>query len=727
MRQILKLLVCMMAVVLIVGCGKKKPRYVIGVSQCSQDIWRDKLNDELRMGTYLNEGVDLRFASAGDNDKRQIEQIDSLVALGIDLLIVAPNQATTVSPAIDRAYDSGVPVIVFDRKTNSNKYTSYIGADNEEMGRQMGQYIAMRMKGRGRVLEIMGLKGSTPAIERHKGFSDALSRYPDIELVASLQGDWTEKSAFDAVKAYQGDMGKIDFVFGQNDRMAVGALKALGRTGVKYCGIDGLAGKGNGIECVLDSMLEASYIYPTHGDQVLQLAIDILEGNDYKRDNPLMAAMVTHDNARVLLMQNEEKERQSAYLTRLHDKSDAYLQQLDTQRTITFLAVGIIALLILTVVIIYLYFKQKARINEEREQMAQAQLKFYTQVSHELRTPLTLIEGPLTQLAATQEMRDASKDTSEMLAIVRRNTGQLTMLVNRILTPPDLLGNGDVDLPATEMNLLKEHIEAIGMPDMAGEGSVLIVDDNADIRTYLRTILEKYYQVYEASDGQMGMETAREVVPDIIISDVMMPVMNGLEFCQKVKGEVATSHIPVILLTARSLSCHQIEGYESGADAYITKPFQPDVLLARIGNLLRQRQQLRNLWTPTADVRTLDGAVGDTGSPVADERPVENAFIQRFRHVVEEKMSNSDLSVEDIGTELGLSRVQLYRKVKALTGFSPVELLRKTRLSKARQLLETTDQTISEIAYKVGFTAPSYFTKCFKEEHGVLPGDVREK
>ena len=179
----------------LIACSGHHPKYIIGVSQCSEDIWRDKLNNELKIGTYFHDGVELRFASADDSDEKQIEQIRQFVDDGIDLLIVAPNQVATVSPAIDEVYDKGIPVIVFDRKTNSEKFTAYIGADNFEMGRLMGEYIATRLKGKGRVLEIMGLKGSSPAIERHNGFVRALKAYPAITLVASLQGDWTEESA----------------------------------------------------------------------------------------------------------------------------------------------------------------------------------------------------------------------------------------------------------------------------------------------------------------------------------------------------------------------------------------------------------------------------------------------------------------------------------------------------------------------------------------------------
>ena len=220
-----------LALIVLAGCAREKPRYVIGVSQCSEDIWREKQNAELRMGAYLQDNVELRFAAAYDSDERQVQQIDSLVATGIDLLIVAPNQIQTISPAIDRAFDKGIPVIVFERKTNSQKYTAFISADNYEMGRVMGEYIASQLNGKGRVMEIMGLKGSSPAIERHNGFTDALKDYPGIEIVDTLQGDWTEESAYNAMKQWleRGERNAegIDYVFGQNDRIAMGARRAV--------------------------------------------------------------------------------------------------------------------------------------------------------------------------------------------------------------------------------------------------------------------------------------------------------------------------------------------------------------------------------------------------------------------------------------------------------------------------------------------------------------------
>ena len=362
-------------VIALTSCTRSGKQYKIGVSQCSEDIWREKQNAELRMGAYLQGDVELRFAAAYDSDERQVQQIDSLVATGIDLLIVAPNQVATISPAIDRAYDKGIPVIVFERKTNSQKYTAFMSADNYEMGRVMGDYIASQLHGKGRVMEVMGLKGSSPAIERHNGFMDAIEQHPGIDIVATLQGDWTEQSAYEATKQWTEARGSqmseaIDFVFGQNDRMAMGARKAMqevtaGRmsaVATKFCGIDALPGDNGGIKLVRDSILDASYIYPTHGDQLIQLAVDILGGKTYEKEKLLMSALVTHDNARVLLMQNEEIMRQSDYLDQLHNRADNYLAKLDTQRVILWMALGVIALLLLSIVLFYRYYLGKVRL-----------------------------------------------------------------------------------------------------------------------------------------------------------------------------------------------------------------------------------------------------------------------------------------------------------------------------------------------------------------------------
>lgn len=734
MRKHTLFIIILLAIISSCSTGEKK--YRIGVSQCSDDIWRDKQNTELKMAAYFHDNVDLKFAAAYDSDERQIQQIDSLVNEGIDLLIVAPNQIATISPAIDRTFEKGIPVIVFERKTNSRKYTAYMGADNYEMGKLMGEYIATRLQGKGKLMEVMGLKGSSPSIERHNGFRDALKDYPQLEVIAALQGDWTEPTAYKQVKEWniKHPDTNINLVFGMNDRSAIGARKAFSETQKSlplFCGIDGLPGENGGIQQVRDSLLEASYIYPTHGDQLLQLALDILDGKPYKKETSLVSALVTRDNARVLQLESEEVTRLSKNVEQLHLTADSYLQQLASQRLFTLFSIAFIILLLLLAFAFYLYNRQKKRIHSERQKLEREQLNFYTQVSHELRTPLTLIEGPLTQLAETEDLQNASKETTNMLAIVRRNTHQLSQLINKMLEV-QVGGIQEASNTITNDSFVTKEISTESAPNILEteqpqDTSVLIVDDNNDIREYLRTILQEKYQVFEAEDGQKGLALAQEQVPDIIISDVMMPVMNGLEFCQNIKMNEITSHIPVILLTARALNSHQIEGYKSGADAYITKPFQPDLLLARIGNLLRNRHLLKDLWGTSSNAPKKEDKTATTeNTPLSSEGTRENAFISRFKKVVEERMTDSELSVETIGSELGLSRVQLYRKVKALTGSSPVDLLRKARLNKAQQLLQTTDLSVSEIAYQVGFTSPSYFTKCYKDEYGKVPGESRK-
>ena len=518
MRKII-LFTIVVAAAMLVSCSGDKVKYRIGVSQCSDDIWRDKQNAELRMGAYFHDNVELKFAAAYDSDERQVQQIDSLVNDGIDLLIVAPNQVQTISPAIDRAYDKGIPVIVFERKTNSQKFTAFISADNYEMGHVMGEYIASRLGGKGSVLEIKGLEGSSPAIERHNGFMDALKEAPGISVVESLQGDWTEPTACEITRQWLANHRdtKVDLVFGANDRTAMGARKVLGTEGVLYCGIDGLPGPTGGIQLVRDSLLDASYIYPTHGDQIIDLAVNILEGNHYEKETMLMSALVTRDNAKVLLMESEEIMRQSDQLDSLYKKADNYLHKLDAQRIINWLAIGVIVLLVIIFVLFYLYHLRKIVFQRER-------------------------------------------------------------VVN------------------TLWNLKPEDIPAAEPTETVGD--------------------------YK-SPSTDGSEASSENTDD--------------------NEPVAVSH-----------------------------------------------------------------------------------FITRFKEVIEARLEDSDVSVEDLAADMNLSRVQLYRKVKAVSGSSPVELLRTARLNRAYQLLLTTEKSVSEVAYAVGFTAPSYFTKCFKEEYGMVPGDVRK-
>ena len=887
----------------VLSCSNGKKTYVIGVSQCSEDSWRKKLNGELRDATYLHDNVKLRVVSADDDDKKQTGQINAFMDEGVDLLIVSPNQMNTVTPAIDRAYDCGIPVVLFDRKTDSGKYTAFVGADNEKIGRTIGEYIATRLGGKGTVVEIRGLEGSSPAIERHNGFVAAISKHPGIQLLASESGNWLQQSG-DSVAARMFANGIVpDYVFGQNDRMAHGAWQAARRLGLEkrmlFVGIDALPGKGGGIELVRDGVLDASYIYPTRGDIVMQQALNILEGRPYGRDYYMKAALVTKDNAETMLMQAEEMSHISGRLEKLHGRVDFFFTQYSHQKVYFLLCIIILLLVILAFAAFYRMVMVRRRMEREA---AEAKMAFFTDMSHDLRTPLTLIADPVERILDDENLTGRQK---HMLGIVRRNAALLLKLVGEIL---DLrkIHAGKMELTLTEFNLadavrlwtddfkplaasrevrievvadgdlavradyykvericynlisnaLKYNrkggsvtVEAVrrggnveitvadtgvGMPkdvisrvfdkfyrvggagsgtgvglavvkafaelhggrvsvkSVEGEGSefkvvlpqemtntqptasdtlskhpegrepdmqkqrkawiedvdddidgnrqgmsstltsgglgyvaepdgtsasrplALVVDDNADVREYVAHLLGGEYDVRQAADGKEGLGMALKTVPDLIVCDVMMPVMDGLEMCRRVKAETATGHVPVILLTSNAQENQRAEGYDCGADAYITKPFSSKVLLSRVRNLLENRKRLKYVYASGAD------------DEARDEADPDSRFMADFGRVVRERMSDSSLSVETISSALGLSRVQMYRKVKQLTGQSPVEIIRVTRLKKAERLLKTTKMTVSEISYDVGFSSPSYFSKCFKDYFGVQPGEVRE-
>ena len=248
------------------------------------------------------------------------------------------------------------------------------------------------------------------------------------------------------------------------------------------------------------------------------------------------------------------------------------------------------------------------------------------------------------------------------------------------------------------------------------EAVVLVIDDNQDVRDYVKSLLSENYTVLEAANGSEGLKLAIANVPDIIICDVMMPVMDGMECCRRLKAEPRTSHIPVMMLTAYSMDEQKIKGYECGADSYISKPFSSELLLARLHNLIENHNRLKDFFGDKVTTST---------TPLAD---TDKGFVEKLRKLIEENMGNTDFSVEDMGEKIGFSRVQLYRKAKALTGYTPNELLRIARLNKANAIIKTsTEKSISEIAYEVGFSSPSYFTKCYKEFFGENPTDVLKK
>lgn len=930
MKRKLHLIIYVAIIVLLTGCAQQPRKYVIGVSQCSEDIWRDKLNDELKMGEYLNDSLIVKLASSNDDNVLQNKQINQFVDEGVDLLIVSPNQLSAISKAVERAYDKGIPVILYDRKTNSDKYTAFIGCDNYTIGKSMGTFIAQQLQGKGRIVEISGLEGSSPALERHRGFMDAIKPYPGLQVVASEGGNWKEEGGIQAMKRILKQTQDFDYVFAHNDRLAWGAYVAARQMRVKrnykYTGVDGMATEGGGLELVRDGIFEASYLYPTKGDEVIALAMKILKHQPYERDNYLSTSIITQANAALTLMEARDAERQAHNLKTLHKQVNQYLSDYNSQKV---MLIGLCLFLLVCLAAAALIFRgylikvklnetlaktngelkrlnvelgekneELKRLNEEVLELTHSRLVFFTNISHELRTPLTLIADPVEMLLEDSGIKGKSR---ELLKMVQRNALALQQLVSNILDfrkiqngkmelklyrfdivktltmwvgdfqltaerkqirlhldVDDLKGShemiadqekisrivfnllsnalkytpaggeifvslkdeganlrldvkdtgkgisqdeadkiferffqakgaasgtgiglalvksfvelhhgearveselgkgsdfivvipreqeGDSQVFHNDVNIVDNSVNASAttgknvvdesvlqyiddgdrsrgkvqrlVSENTNRPTVLVIDDNTDIRQYERTLLQDEYIVLEAADGKEGLAVALKEVPDLVICDVMMPVMDGLELTEQLKTNTATSHIPVIMLTAKNLEEHRAEGYEHGADSYITKPFHSKVLLARIDNLLRQRQLLKNLYQGSKE------AEKEISEAHLEDR--DRQFLKQLQAIIQKNLSDSEFGVEDMGQQIGLSRVQLYRKVKAMTGSSVVDLLRKARLAKARRLLETRSMSVSEVAYEVGFSAPSYFTKCFKEEYGMLPGDV---
>jgi YesN/AraC family two-component response regulator len=243
---------------------------------------------------------------------------------------------------------------------------------------------------------------------------------------------------------------------------------------------------------------------------------------------------------------------------------------------------------------------------------------------------------------------------------------------------------------------------------------VLIVEDNRELRSFIVETVQSFYQVIEAGDGKEGLAKAISEVPDIILSDVMMPGIDGFAMTEKLKRDERTSHIPVILLTAKAGQQHKVSGLETGADDYLTKPFDRKELLTRMENLIRQRKLLRAKFSGDIFLKPSEVSVKNT-----DEK-----FLQKMMQAIEKNMSEDGFGVEELAKEVNMSRSQLHRKLVAITGLSPSETLRFTRLQRAKELLQKRSASPSEVAYQVGFNSHTYFSKCFKEEFGITPSEA---
>jgi DNA-binding response OmpR family regulator len=320
------------------------------------------------------------------------------------------------------------------------------------------------------------------------------------------------------------------------------------------------------------------------------------------------------------------------------------------------------------------------------------------------------------------------------LGLTRLHQGQLTFTSQPgkgstfvVTLPMELPASLRSDSPAALTSpafALDEGIAQPGyMPDVtttlaSGAGSealVLVIEDNPEVNAFLAQKLQPHFQVSTAFDGATGLRLAAETIPDLIVCDVMLPELSGLEVVAQLKGDWRTSHIPVVLLTARNAPEQQVEGVQAGADLYLTKPFNPTFLLESLRTLLSNREKQREHFRRELSVDTVT---------VAPQR-VDQKFLADLTAIVEANLNRSDLSVEDIARSLGISRVQLYRKVKAVLGTGVTDFIQGIRLTKARQLLLDDELTIAEVAYQLGFSSPSYFSTSFKARYQVSPSEFR--
>ena len=898
------------------SCSKEQSKFTIGVSQCSTDNWRETANLEMMREAAFLEDLDVEIRSVDDNSTKQIEDIEYFIKKGVELLVVSPNEADALTPVIEKAYDSGIPIILYDRKINSEKYTAYVGADNYQIGSQMGQYINSVLPANSKIAIFRGTAGSTADYERYKGLMDVLSsedsnKYQIVaEPVANFLYVDAKREMTNLIR--EPEMKRIDAVLALNDEMALGAREVFATSHVRpmpmFIGIDALAGPRGGLEMIANGLLNASFIYPTGGDKVIMVAHQILNGEQYIRENILNTAAVDIGNVRVMLLQHNSIDEQQAKLDAMSDKIDLMSTKASIQKqNVLYLMLSTVLAAMLALVFLTMNHKrwklnkklkeqneqiqlqiaeleeqekQTLLLSQQLEESTQAKLVFFTNVSHEFKTPLALISGPVNDLVAR---KDLPADVHNLLDIVRRNTSRLTRLIVELIdfrayersrvslnfslgdiksflediaslfneamkarkinfifsaTADDfnipfdpikiekvftnlmsnafnhvndggtikvslsILPGGEsirhlhldvynsgsyipeeerenifrrfytidvkrgtgiglalitsiidafggkigvtsikddgttfhVDIPIDDSVVTDVHFDnesyvpdfaklkvaTIDSPekdydiveDMAASGKnlILVVEDNKDMRDYLKSILSADYKVIIAKDGVEGTEKALKYRPAVIISDVFMPNKNGFALCKDVKANASTKNIPIILLTAASSDEQRAQGYEFGADAYIQKPFNDYTLKVRIKNLIEKNMGMMEQMTvgflpAEARVNLSDDSMN---------------FLCQFREYVEQHI-DEDISLEDLASHFSYSKSKLYRVLRSITDYSPVDLINLIRLNKAIELMSNEHCNINETAFRCGFTSASYFSRTFQKYYNERP------
>lgn len=878
-----------LTLIVLCGCtssGKQK-KHVIGLSQCMlDDAWRQAMINDMRIEASNYDDVEIIIKDAQNNNETQIQQIRDLIRQKVDVLIISPYQSEPITAVAEEAYRAGIPTIITDRKVNTDQYTSFVGANNYEIGLAAGNYAANYLPPNAIILEIWGLTQTSPAQERHKGFVDALREREDLSF-RKIEGQWLVDTARMELQKLE-HPEQIDFVYAHNDMMAIAAREYFmawdsirGRE-LRIIGVDAVAGAG--LEAVEDGRINASFLYPTGGEQVIRTAMRIIQGEPVDKFIPLRTAPVDHQSARTLLLQADQlqkyRQRIEAQRSRIDGLSDRFYFLRNSLGVISLLMIGFIALSIYA-----FYINRKMRqanrklisLNAEMKEVTAQKLQFFTNVSHEVRTPLTLILAPLDRLIISLRESPYASD----LGLIQKNANRLLRVINQILDfrkvegkqeklavreidlvpfvgeiksyfdsmasvraiaytftssikqctlwiDPDLLEKvfvnllsnafkftpegGSVRIELTEeedrvfiqvidtgsgiqpgnlphlfdrfytedrsmgtgigLHLVKEYIHMHGgeirvesepgqrttftvclrkgkahfedsdlmetsVSHQAYEASrlddsethkmlsktypytILITEDDDEVRCFLERELSPHFKTWTAANGKDALRVLEEEEISLVVSDVMMPEMNGFELCRMIKSQLPFSHIPVILLTALTDERQRIFGITGGADDYIQKPFHTDYVKIKIIHLLQERQKLRErLLEKLRDNKLL------LSEPEKVES-IDDAFLRKFAEQIEAVYADPEYNVEKLSETLGLSRGHLHRKIKELTGTAPVEFLRTYRLNKATQLLRQNAYTVSEVAYRTGFSSPAYFSKCFKAVYGVTPTEYQ--
>ena len=871
----------------------------IGFSRCTTgDIWRQTMNAEMmrETGFYPDYKFELIIKDADDQNSRQIQDIKDLVAEGVDILIVSPNEAEPLTPIVEEVYDSGIPVILIDRKISSEKFTAFIGGDNFDIGYKAGSYAAQLLNSKGRILEIAGLSGSTPAIERSRGFRLGLGQYPEIEIVKTTEGSWLQTKALEMTDSLFRVWKDFDLIYAHNDRLAYSASISAAKHGLNpyIIGIDGLDSKGGGVDLVLNRNINGTFLYPTGGDKAIQLAMDIIAGKSFSKINKLETIKIDFNNVQTVRYQADQIHSRQTKIDLQREQIDNITLMLSKRNTIVFLSFVITGLLIAIALmtVYFLYRKNLAnrlldqknrtihektvRITEQRdklvrvlkiaEEATETKNRFFTNISHEFRQTLSLVIHPVNNLITTR----GNEYLKEKLKIVQKNIELLTKLSEEILNfekieknkyylsfntvnfsqfIKDLLKSFEPEIQRHGITLctrISDHLEGyfdpsalervisnllsnaikyseaggsirvevrkqhssiivavsdtgMGIPEKDlpfifdrfyrsilvktsrwrpgnglgltickelielhhgrikasskfGEGAkfifgfpqnfieaqshsnwemvnsekflalrhpsqkskVLVVEDNPEILTMISEVLGRFYTVVKAKNGKEGLEKALASDLDIILSDIYMPVMDGIELCQKIKADPKTFHIPVVLLTALDSEETKIKGFDTGADGYVTKPFNDVVLISQIQNLISSRKNLKI---------SLNNFPEPNGIKPKEKK--EEEFVDACIRIIHEKGSDESFKLDDLATCMNLSRSSLYRKIKQYTGLKAVDFMRKGKLHHAARLLLTTDMSISEVAYASGYNDAKYFSRCFAKEYGHMPSKFK--